>query len=242
MKLQQLYSHVRRALDDYHMIQDNDRIAIGISGGKDSLTLLYALAGIRAFYPLHFELTAFCVDLGLAETDYESIRSLCETLHVPFHVIPTQIGRIVFEERNESSPCSLCAKMRKGALNQAALSEGCNKIAYAHHMDDIIETMLLSLIYEGKFYSFPPVTRLDGTELTVIRPLMYVQAADVKGFQNRYALPVTKNPCPADGATRRTYVKSLLRQINRENPGVKKRMFHAIVNGNIADWDIPTYF
>lgn len=236
MKLQQLYSQVRRAIDDYGMITDGDKIAIGISGGKDSLTLLYALAGLRRFYPEKFDLVAISVDLGIAPVDMSEIRALCRELEVPLTLIQTQIGPIIFEERQESSPCSLCAKMRKGALNDAALRLGCNKIAYAHHMDDIIETMFLSMIYEGKFYTFPPVTHLDQTDLTVIRPLMYVLEADVIGFKNKYSLPVVKNPCPADGATRREYVKQLIRQINRDNPGVKKRLFHAITTGNIEDW------
>lgn len=237
MKLQQLYSRVRRAIDDYGMIEEGDKIAIGISGGKDSLTLLYALAGLRKFYPKKFELTAISVDLGIAPVDMSAIQQLCEELEVPLTVIPTQIGQIIFEERKESSPCSLCAKMRKGALNEAAIRLGCQKVAYAHHMDDIIETMFLSMIYEGKFYTFPPVTHLDKSNLTVIRPLMYVPEADVIGFRNKYHLPVVNNPCPADGATRREYTKQLIRQINLDNPGVKKRFFHAIVTGNIEGWN-----
>ncbi len=236
MKLQQLYSRVRRALDDYNMIEDGDKIAIGISGGKDSLTLLYALAGLRKFYPKKYDLVAISVDLGIAEINMSDVQKLCEKLEVPLTLISTQIGPIIFEERKESSPCSLCAKMRKGALNEAALNLGCNKVAYAHHMDDIIETMFLSMIYEGKFYTFPPVTKLDKTNLTVIRPLMYVLEADVIGFKNKYELPVVKNLCPADGYTRREYTKQLIRQINQENPGVKKRFFHAIETGNIEGW------
>ena len=236
MKLQQLYSRVRRALDDYNMIADGDKIAIGISGGKDSLTLLYALAGLRKFYPKKYDLVAISVDLGIAEINMSDVQKLCEKLEVPLTLISTQIGPIIFEERKESSPCSLCAKMRKGALNEAAIYLGCNKVAYAHHMDDIIETMFLSMIYEGKFYTFPPVTKLDKTNLTVIRPLMYVLEADVIGFKNKYELPVVKNLCPADGYTRREYTKQLIRQINQENPGVKKRFFHAIETGNIEGW------
>lgn len=236
MKLQQLYSRVRRALDDYNMIADGDKIAIGISGGKDSLTLLYALAGLRKFYPKKYDLVAISVDLGIAEINMSDVQKLCEKLEVPLTLISTQIGPVIFEERKESSPCSLCAKMRKGALNEAALDLGCNKVAYAHHMDDIIETMFLSMIYEGKFYTFPPVTKLDKTNLTVIRPLMYVLEADVIGFKNKYELPVVKNLCPADGYTRREYTKQLIRQINQENPGVKKRFFHAIETGNIEGW------
>lgn len=236
MKLQQLMSYTRRAIDDYDMIQAGDRIAIGISGGKDSLTLLYALHGLQRYYPKKFDLEAITVDLGHPDFDVSGIRSLCETMSVPYTVVKTEIAQIVFDERKEKNPCSLCAKMRKGALNDTIKKLGCNKIAYAHHKDDIVETMMMSLIYEGHFYSFPPITHLDRTDLTVIRPLMYVYEADVKGFCNKYQLPVVKSPCPADGYTKRQYVKDLLRKLNQENPGVKERMFSAIVNGNIPDW------
>ena len=236
MKLQQLMSYTRRAIDDYNMIQDGDRIAIGISGGKDSLTFLYALHGLQRYYPKKFDLEAITVDLGHPDFDVSVIHSLCETMRVPYTVVKTEIARIVFDERNEKNPCSLCAKMRKGALNDTIKKLGCNKIAYAHHKDDIVETMMMSLIYEGHFYSFPPITHLDRTDLTVIRPLMYVSEADVKGFCNKYQLPVVKSPCPANGYTKRQYVKDLLRKLNQENPGVKERMFSAIVNGNIPDW------
>ena len=236
MKLQQLYSYVRQAIDDYQMIADGDRIAVGISGGKDSLTLLYALSGLRRFYPKKFELAALTVDLGFDHYDLSEIRQLCKTLDVEYHVIKTKIGEIVFEERKESSPCALCAKMRKGALNQKALELGCNKIAYAHHKDDLIETALMSLLYEGRFYAFPPVTHLDRTDLTVIRPLMLVSEADVKGFKNKYQLPVCKNPCPMDGHTHREYVKNLIHTLNMENPGVKDRLFRAVIEGHIDGW------
>lgn len=236
MKLQQLMSQTRRAIDDYGMIHTGDKIAIGISGGKDSLTLLYALYGLQRFYPEKFDLEAITVDLGNPDFDLSHIRHLCETMQIPYTVVKTEIAQIVFEERKEKNPCSLCAKMRKGALNDAVKKLGCNKIAYAHHKDDIVETMMMSLIYEGHFYSFPPITHLDRTNLTVIRPLMYVSEADVKGFCRKYQLPVVKSPCPADGYTKRQYVKDLLRKLNLENPGVKERMFSAIINGNISDW------
>ena len=152
----------------------------------------------------------------------------------------TEIAHIIFEERKEENPCSLCAKMRKGAFNQEAKRLGCNKVAYAHHKDDIVETMLLSLIFEGRFHSFSPRTYLDRMDMTVIRPLMFVDEADVIGFKNKYALPIVKNPCPADGYTKRQYAKDLLRQLNQENPGVKERMFTAILNGNLAGWPSRT--
>lgn len=236
MELQKLLSYTRKAVDTYQMIQEGDKIAVGISGGKDSLTLLYALKNLQHFYPAHFDLIAVTVDLGYEGFDLTPIRELCEKLDVEYHIIHTDIGKIIFEDRKEASPCSLCAKMRKGALNQAVKELGCNKVAYAHHMDDMIETMLLSMIFEGRFYSFSPVTFLDRMELTVIRPMMFVSEAEVKGFQNKYSLPVVKNPCPVDGITKREYAKNLVRQINLEHPGAKKRMFTAILDGNIAGW------
>lgn len=166
----------------------------------------------------------------------DPIKALCADFNVPYEIISTEIGKILFEARKESNPCALCAKMRKGALNQKALELGCNKIAYAHHKDDLIETALMSLLYEGRFYAFPPVTHLDRTDLTVIRPLMLVSEADVKGFRNKYQLPVCKNPCPMDGHTHREYVKNLIRTLNMDNPGVRERLFHAVINGNFEDW------
>lgn len=236
MKLQRLLSLTRQAVDDYALIDSGDKIAVGISGGKDSLTLLYALHGLKRFYPKEFELSAITVDLGFENFDLSPVRSLCSELSVPFTVVPTDIGKILFETRKESNPCALCAKMRKGALNETAKQMGCNKIAYAHHRDDLIETMLLSLIYEGRFYAFSPKTFLDRTELTVIRPMIYVSEADVIGFKNRFSLPVCKNPCPVDGKTKREYVKKLTKQLNLQAPGVKERLFHAITEGNIEGW------
>ena len=236
MKLQQLLSHTRKAVDEYQMIQEGDHIAVGISGGKDSLTLLYALHGLKRFYPNHFELSAITVDLGYEQCDFTPIKELCREMEITYRIVKTDIAQILFEERKEKNPCSLCAKMRKGALNQAVKEIGCNKIAYAHHKDDIIETMILSLFFEGRFYSFSPKTYLDRMDLTVIRPIMFVDEADVIGFKNKYNLPVVKSACPVDGYTKRQYAKDLLADLNRQYPGIKQRMFTAILNGNIPGW------
>lgn len=237
MTLQQVLSQVRRAADDYEMIQDGDKIAVGISGGKDSLTLLYALSALRRFYPHPFELHAVTVDLGFENLNLGKIEALCKELDVPYTIVPTQIASIVFDQRKEKNPCALCAKMRKGALNEAIRGAGCNKIAYAHHKDDVVETLMLSLIYEGRFHTFAPVTFLDRMNLTVIRPLVYMKEADVIGFVHKHDVPVVKSPCPADGHTRREYVKQLLRQLNLENPGVKDRMFTAVQSG-LEEWRV----
>ncbi|MEY8337282.1 tRNA 2-thiocytidine biosynthesis TtcA family protein [Lachnospiraceae bacterium 62-35] len=236
MNLQRLMSLTRQAIDKYHMIDKGDHIAVGISGGKDSLALLYALHGLMKFYPNNFSLIAITVDLGLENMSLGPIKTLCEQFLIPYTVISTEIGEILFERRKESSPCSLCAKMRKGALNEYAKKAGCNKVAYAHHREDLIETMMMSLIYEGRFHAFSPYTYLDRMDLTVIRPMIFVPEADVIGFQHSYALPVCKNPCPMDGHTKREYVKLLIKQLERENPGLKSRLFHAVTTGNISGW------
>lgn len=230
MKLQQVMSYTRRALDDYNMIENGDKIAVGISGGKDSLALLHSLAGLRRFYPKKFELYAVTVDLGFGIQDFSKIEAMCQELDVPYVKVNTDIGKIIFEDRKESNPCALCAKMRKGALNSKMKELGCNKVAYAHHKDDIVVTMMMSLIFEGRFHTFAPVTYLDRMDMTVIRPFMYMQEADVIGFVNKYELPVAKSACPADGYTKRKYVEDLLKRLNQENPGVKERMFTAIEN------------
>lgn len=236
MKLQRLLSLVRQSVDQYQMIQEGDHIAVGISGGKDSMALLYALHHLQQFYPRSFRLSAITVDLGMGNLELEPVKEVCSQFHIPYHILSTDIGKILFEVRKESNPCSLCAKMRKGALNQKALELTCNKIAYAHHKDDLIETALMSLIYEGQFHAFSPYTLLDRTGLTVIRPLLFVSEADVKGFCNKYHLPICKNPCPMDGHTRREYVKNMIHLLEQENPGVKDRLFHAVVEGGLDGW------
>lgn len=238
MKLQQLLSYTRKAVDDYSMIDEGDKIAIGISGGKDSLTLLYALHGLKRFYPNKFEICAITVDLGHKDFQTKPLIELCRKMDIPYEIVKTDIADIIFDERLETNPCSLCAKMRKGALNEKAKEMGCNKVAYAHHKDDIIETMLLSLIFEGRFHSFSPKTYLDRMDLTVIRPMMYVPEVDVIGFQKKYDLPVVKSKCPVDGHTKRQYAKDLLKELNTTHPGTKNRMFTAIINGQIKGWPL----
>lgn len=236
MDIRRLTSLTRKACQDYDLISDGDKIAVGVSGGKDSLTLLYAMHYMQRFYPKKYELCAITVDLGLDNFVLEPVQKLCEELGIEYRVIKTQIGDILFEARKETNPCALCAKLRKGALNDAAKEMGVTAIAYAHHSDDLIETMLLSLIYEGRFYAFPPKATLSRTGLKVIRPMIYVSEADVIGFKNAMNLPVAKNPCPYDGKTKREYVKKLTKHLNIDAPGVKSRFFHAIVEGNIEGW------
>lgn len=236
MKLQQMLSYTRKALDDYQMIEEGDKIAIGVSGGKDSLTLLYALSGLRRFYPKKFDIEAITVSAGFPDMDFSEVQDLCNKLGVNYTVVETDIAEIVFQRRKESNPCSLCAKMRKGAFNTKAKELGCNKEAYAHHYDDVIETMMMALIYEGRYHCFSPVTYLDRSDITLIRPLIYVEEAEIKGFRNTYELPVVKNTCPMDGNTKREYIKQLLKTLEGENPGLRERLFHAVTTSRIDGW------
>lgn len=236
MTLQRLLSYTRKAVDEYALIDDGDKIAVGISGGKDSLTLLYALSELRKFYPKKFEVYALTVHLGIEGMDFSEIGKLCDKLEVPYYIIETEINDIVFNIRKEDNPCALCAKLRKGAFNNKALELGCNKIAYAHHRDDVNETFMMSLIYEGRIHTFSPMSHLDRTNLTLIRPLLFAPEADVIGFAKKYELPVVKNLCPADGVTKRQETKELIKQINSEAPGFHTRLFSAIANGNVDDW------
>ena len=221
MDLQRLTSLLRKSIQRYGM---------GLSGGKDSLCLLMGLAALRKFYPIPFTLHAIHVDVG-AGMPPEAIAAMadfCAGLDVPFHHVKTDIYQIVFEERKEKNPCSLCAKMRKGALNAKALERGCRKIAYAHHKDDFIETLMMNLLMEGRCECFPPVTQLDKTGLQVIRPMLLVDERDVIGFTRRHELPVVKNPCPADGETRREDVKQFIRASRAQFPGIRESLFSAV--------------
>ena len=236
MELQKLYSYVRQAIENYGMIREGDHIAVGISGGKDSLTLLYALAGLRKFYPQKFTLTAITVHLGLPDMDFALVSALCKQLDVPYEIVETRIGEIVFDVRKEKHPCALCAKLRKGALNEKALALGCNKIAYAHHRDDFVDTLFLSLLQEGRIATLSPHYVLERTGLTLIRPMMLIPEAQVKGFCRKYQLPVVTNSCPADGNTAREKVKQSIKLLQQEYPDLRERAFTAICNADFADW------
>ena len=228
-----ILSFTRRAIDDYDMIREGDKIAVGVSAGKDSLTLLCALAELRRFYPKKFELCAITVDMGFDGTDFSRIRKLCEELDVPYTVVPTEISRIIFDVRKEKNPCSLCAKMRRGALHTAAKELGCNTVALGHHFDDVVETFMLNLFFEGRLGCFQPVTYLSRMDLRLIRPMIYMPDKDVRYFAKNAELPVVKSTCPADGNTQREEMKQLLARLDRENRGLRYRIFGAIQRGEI---------
>ena len=230
MTLQQILSPLRKAVDDYKMIDGGDKIAVGLSGGKDSLTLLSALAGLKRFYPNKFELIAITVDMGLNydKTEVEALKKFCADLNVEYHIEKTQIAEVVFDVRKEKSPCSLCANMRRGALNSAAVALGCNKVALGHHGDDMIETFMLSLTYEGRISTFSPVTYLERANISVIRPMIYLREYEVASFGKN--LPILHNPCPVNHKTKREYVKNLLKDIRKEIPFVNDNILNALTH------------
>lgn len=230
MKLQELLSKTRRAVDQYGLIDVGDKIAVGLSGGKDSLALLYALAGLRRFYPKKFDLVAITIDMGLGldEDEVNAVRKVCEELDVPYHIEKTQIGEVVFDVRKESNPCSLCANMRRGALNSTATALGCNKVALGHHADDLIETFFLSLFYESRLSTFSPKTYLSRINLSVIRPMIFVREIEIIGFTK--GKPIIHNPCPADKNTKREYMKNLLKTLEKDNKKLRENILGAITN------------
>ncbi|MCI8806073.1 MAG: tRNA 2-thiocytidine biosynthesis protein TtcA [Clostridiales bacterium] len=225
MRLQKLLSYVRRAVDDYNMINDNDKIAVGVSGGKDSLALLIALKALQRFYPKKFEIEAVSVSLGFKDMDFSPIQKLCDNIDVKYTLIETDIGEIIFNARKEKNPCSLCSKMRKGALNDAVEGVGFNKVALGHNRDDVIETFFMSMFYEGRIYTFSPVTFLDRKKIYSIRPLMYVPEKELIGFARKEELPVVKNKCPADGETKRENIKNFVREQSLNYDHFEEKIF-----------------
>jgi len=233
--MQHLMGLVRRCADDYQMIEAGDRIAVGVSGGKDSLALLVLMAGLRQYYPKPFELEAITIDMGMG-MDFGPVEQLCQELNVPYTCIHTEIGPIIFDHRKEKNPCSMCAKMRRGALNDALLARGFNKIALGHHYDDAVETFLLSLFYEGRISCFQPVTYLSRTGITQIRPMLYVGEKAVESFAQRKNLPVVHNRCPADKSTKRQEVKDLLAVLQKQYPDLKTKIFGAMQRLPLPEW------
>ena len=239
--MQAILSHVRRCIEDYEMIAPGDRIAVGVSGGKDSLILLYAMAKLKEFYPVPFELHALTVHPGVPEMDFGPVAELCESLNVPYHIIQTEIFDIIFNHRKEKNPCSMCAKMRRGAIHNSMRELGLNKIALGHHFDDAVETFFLSLFYEGRLSCFQPVTYLDRTNITQIRPLLYCGEGMVRNAAIRHELPIVHNPCPADGNTRRQEVKELIERLRKDYPNLKDYVFGAMQRLPLPEWGPKEY-
>lgn len=236
MDIQKLYSLTRQAIDRLNMIDEGDRVAIGLSGGKDSIAMLYALAGISRFYPKKFEVIAITVDLGLG-MDYEPLVNMCSELNVPYYIVKTNIYNIVYKERKENNPCSLCAKLRKGALADKALELGCTTIAYAHHRDDFVNTFFMSLLLEGRIHSLSPKFTLEKTGLKLIRPLYLISEANIRGFKNKINFKSIDNMCPMDGVSKRTDIDELINEIGRKYPDIRKKVFTAIEKADFDDWE-----
>ena len=232
-EMKRLLSFVRRAVDDYNMLEDGDRIAVGVSGGKDSLVLLEVLSEMRRFYPKKYEVFAITIDMGFPESDFSEIEEFCRRIGVTYKVVKTEIAKIIFDVRKESNPCSLCARMRRGSLHAAAQELGCNKVALGHHYDDAVETFMMNLFFEGRLGCFSPVTYLSNRKITLIRPLVYAQEKDVLYFTRRRSLPIQKSLCPEDHATEREKMKNLLATLERENKGLRHRIFTAMCGGEI---------
>ena len=239
--MQKIMGYVRRAVQEFGLIDEGDKIAVGISGGKDSLVLLSALAGMRRFEAFSYDIVAVTIDPGFngVPNNYDAVARLCDRLQVPFSLVHTQIGEIVFDIRKEPNPCSLCANMRRGALHDAAKAAGCNKLALGHHNDDVIETFIMNLFKEGRIGCFSPKTHLDRKDITVIRPLVFAPESQVSAACKRNNLEVVKSVCPADKTTVRQQTKEFLADMESRDKGVKQRIFSALRKSGIDGWGYP---
>ena len=240
--MQRILGLVRRCVEDYHMIEPGDRVAVGVSGGKDSLLTLAALARLREFYPVSFTVEAITLEMGMPGMDFGGVAELCQALEVPYTRIQVPVYQILFEERREKNPCSLCAKLRRGSLNTALTERGIHKIALGHHYDDAVETLLMNLLFEGRIGCFQPVTYLDRTGVTQIRPLLYCHEDDIRRVAMREGLPIVHNPCPMDGHSRRQEVKELILTLRAQYPKLKEHIFRAMQRLPLAGWEAQEDF
>ena len=236
--LQEIMGLARRAIDDYDMIDENDKIAIGLSGGKDSLTMLHALYNLKRYYPKKFDIMAITIHPGSDTFKTDELEKLCDELGIEYVIYNSDIAKVVFDIRKEKNPCSLCANMRRGMLNSIAIEHGCTKIALAHHMDDVIETFLMSILLNGKVHTFSPVTYLSRSDVKVIRPFIYVPEKDIRATARKLNYPVVGKCCPMDGYTKREYTKNLIHTLSKDIPKVKSHIFGAIKRSNIKGWEI----
>ncbi|MBQ7434877.1 MAG: adenine nucleotide alpha hydrolase family protein [Oscillospiraceae bacterium] len=227
---------VRRAVDDYDMIQEGDRVAVGVSGGKDSMLLLLALNHLKSFYPKPFELSAVTIELGFEGMDFTPVKDMCAQLNIPYACLKTDIKEIVFDVRREDNPCSLCAKMRRGALNDYLRENGIGKLALGHHFDDTVETFMMSLLFEGRISCFRPVTYLDRSGITQIRPLIYCGEQKIANLAAQLNVPVVENPCPQDKASKRWEIKQMLKTMSVDYPDMKSKIFGAMQRQPLPGW------
>ena len=237
-ELQRMLSYVRRAVDDYGMIEEGDRIAVGVSGGKDSLVMLEGLSELRRFYPKKYTIVAVTVDMGFEGVDFSDVAEFCSRRGIEYRTVKTDIYKIIFEVRKEPNPCSLCARMRRGAIHDAAKEAGCNKLALGHHYDDAVETFMLNLFYEGRIGCFSPVSYLSRKDITVIRPMIYMPEKTIREFTKKVNLPIITSPCPADKNSERAKMKELLGTLEKDSHGLKTRIFGAMARAGVDGFEV----
>ncbi len=234
--MQQISGYIRRAVDDFNMIRPGEKIAVALSGGKDSMLMLHGLHHLSRYHPAHFSLVAIFIDLGFDNIDVAALKQVCESLEIPLIIRKTDIAPLVFQVREESNPCALCAKMRRGSIHDAAIEAGCRTIALGHHRDDAVETLAMNLIYEGRIGCFQPVTYLDRKDVRAIRPMIYLTERQIANTVERLELPIVKNPCPMDHASVRQATKDLLQEAEERFPGLSERLFGAIQRSDLPGW------
>lgn len=235
--MKKLLGKLRKAIIDFNLIEEGDKIAVGLSGGKDSITLLHLLKRYQKFSPEHFDLIAITLDIGL-DTNFNKMESLCNELDIPYYLIKTDIKKIVFDIKKEKNPCSLCSNLRRGALNNTAKNLNCNKVALGHNKNDAIETLLLSMFYEGRINCFSPKTYLDRVDITVIRPMIYIDEIEINNANNKFNFPIIESTCPADGFTKREYIKNLIYNLEKDIPDIKDKLLTSLINTKeLKIWD-----
>ncbi len=234
--MQKILSHMRKAIEEYHMIEEGDKIAICLSGGKDSITMLNAFKALQRFYPKHFEIIAISIDPGFEFFDTNLLNEICNSLDIPLFIEKSNAKEIVFDIRKEKNPCSLCANLRRGIINSIAIRENCNKIALGHNQDDVLETFLLNLLYTGSINTFAPVSFMDRTKITLIRPLIYTPEKEIRSFVKRNNLQIMPKVCPMDGTSKREFMKELIFKLGKEIPMLRANLFGAIQR-NIKGWE-----
>lgn len=235
--MQRILSHMRKAIEEYHMIEEGDKIAICLSGGKDSITMLHAFKALQRFYPKKFEIIAISIDPGFEFFDIQFLQKICDDIEIPLFVEKSNAKEIVFDIRKEKNPCSLCANLRRGVINSIAIREGCNKIALGHNQDDVLETFLLNLLYTGNIGTFAPVSFMDRTKITLIRPLIYTPEKETKRFVKKSGLSVMPKVCPMDGTSKREDMKQLIFNLSKNIPMIRANLFGAIQR-NLPEWKI----
>lgn len=233
--MQQILSYMRKAIEDYKMIEEGDKIGVALSGGKDSITMLMAFKNLQRFYPKHFEIIAISINPGFEFFDQDFLKNICKEIDVPLYIENTHIKEIVFDERKEKNPCSLCANFRRGALNSVAIREGCNKIALGHNEDDVLETFLLNLLYTGSIHTFAPISYMDRSQITLIRPLIYAPEKYIRKFIRKNHIEIMNKICPMDGISKREDMKKMIKDLQLEIPHIRANLYGAIKR-NIKEW------